>query len=122
MEKFGYCRHCGQALLVKVSGDADQSIIDDAAVSLCDCDGAMREKGIEEAEERLKNVMGPECRNAGFMVVPDAVYKHALEGFCLLKDDDIDSYAMGLCDSTLQVKRTGNGISVTRKRSVVLNG
>ena len=122
MEKFGYCKHCGQAILVSISGAAEQDAYDEGAAAQCDCDGAKRERDIEAAKERLESVRGPECTDLGFLAAPEDVYQSTLDLFALMRNMKIDGFTPQLSDSTLSVKHASEGYKVARKRTVVLNG
>lgn len=122
MEKFGYCKYCGQAHLVVISGEAEQEVFDDGAAAMCDCDGAKHAKAIDAAKARMENVLGPECTDMGFMLVSEDVYKTALDLFALMLSMQIDAFTVQLPDSALAVKPSSDGFKVTRKRSVVIHG
>ncbi len=109
----GYCKHCGQARIVRANTEEEANYI---ATRDCSCEGAEIEAKVEAAEAALEYVAQSEnmCRIEGnLLTLIKATIPYIVEG-------DIGSVSFKLSDSTLSIK-SGEKIKIKRKRDYTVN-
>ena len=81
--RLGACRFCGQMKQIYgYTENAGQSMIDDEATEQCACTEAVRFRGMREAEQGIKMLLGEEATAHGFGYALDGEAIEAIRTVC----------------------------------------
>lgn len=71
MEISGNCKFCGQGILLNVDEGIDQKQADEIACNKCYCYGALKDRELKNANEKLDLLFGDGCDTYGFEKLPE---------------------------------------------------
>lgn len=107
----GTCMYCGQTRMVEA---ATQEEADRIAAEECTCGN--KSKSIRKCKDNIEQICGPSAQNFGMDILSNEtidVLKDVGE-LCVL--EAIGTATFRLPDSTVAIKQTKDGVSVSRKK------
>ena len=110
-ELTGTCYFCGQTQMVKAENKLEA---DKAAAENCSCDNKM--KRARQCADNITTITGEEAQDIGMEKVPEEVISQLIEVGSLIVGGDIESASFKLQDSTITIKKTKEGTSVSRRK------
>lgn len=110
-EMTGTCAYCGQTMVVEAGSQYDA---DEIASKTCTCDNPL--KRAAKCHENIEQICGKTSEGYGMeMVVEDVVdVIKAVGTMCV--NGYIEAATFRLDDSTMSIKRTKDGVAVSRKK------
>lgn len=110
-ELTGACLFCGQTRIVEAE---DQREADRIATENCACDNLM--KRAKQFSENVDMVCGATSTQYGMEQLTEEVIDEIKQAGALCLHGLIDSAGFRVPDSTIGVKRTKDGVSISRKK------
>lgn len=110
-EMTGTCIFCGQTRMVEADSQAEADRI---AAETCTCDNNM--KRVRQCSDNIARICGEEAREFGMELVAEETVDSMKEIGSLCVYGYLDMASFRLNDSTVIIKKTKDGVAVSRKK------
>ena len=107
----GTCLFCGQTRLVEAE---DQNEANRIASENCTCDNNL--KRVRQCSDNIEKICGETAKEFGLDIVTEEVIDSLKDTGKLCVFDYLQSATFRLTDSTISIKQTKDGVSVSRKK------
>lgn len=111
----GICPFCGQVQMVAACGE--QEAIRKAAES-CNCDGSKKSRSAAQCADNIQEICGAGANNYNMDVCDEEIIEALKKLGELAIYDKLESAVIRLADSTVSIKQTKEGVSVSRKKAL----
>lgn len=110
-EMTGTCMFCGQQVIVEAE---TQEKADELATEKCSCENDFRK--MRKMIDNIEKICGEEAKHFGMEIVDDNITDSIKDIGILCIGGQIEAATVRLTDSTVALKKTKEGIAVSRKK------
>ena len=111
----GYCPFCGQMQMGEATTEEEAN---SKAAKNCNCDGSKKARSARQCADNIQEICGPGANNFNMDVCDEEVIENLKKLGNLAVYDKIESSVIRLADSTVTIKQTKDGVSVSRKKAL----
>lgn len=111
----GFCLYCGQMQMVEAATDEEANY---KAVQNCNCDGSKKARSAGLCRDNIREICGTGAGDYQMEVISEEIVDILQELGNLTVYDNIQSAVIKLADSTVTIRQTQGGVSVSRKKAL----
>ena len=114
-QREGVCPYCGQVQMVLAATDEEANR---KAADNCKCDGSKKARSAGLCRDNIREICGAGANYYQMDILDEEVVDTLMDLGNLVVYDNIEQAAIRLADSTVIIKQTKDGVSVSRKKAL----